>query len=77
MLLFLIVVCNSEKEQERDVNIVDKPFHDETTRHVFEYHKIWWDDYMDMTTDEFLSVVNKGFAGENGTIDDASEIIML
>ena len=77
MLLFLIVACNSKKEQETDVNIVDKPFHDEATRYVFEYHRIWWDGYMDMTTDEFLSVVNKGFAGDNGTIDNAAEIIML
>ena len=77
MLLFLIVACNSEKEQEKDANIVDKPFHDEATRYVFEYHKIWWDGYMDMTTAEFLSVVNKEIAGENGTIDGAPEIIML
>ena len=81
ILLFLIISCNSEQEknvkQEKDANIVDRPFHNKATRHVFEYHRIWWDGYMDMTTDEFLSVVNKGFAGDNGTIDNAAEIIML
>ena len=55
----------------------DKPFHDPKTREVFKLDKVWWDGYTDMSTEQFMAVLNKEFAGDNGTIDNVTEVVML